>query len=131
MQLGLAAAQYSQDHKNHYPDSGRWEQELAPYLDPKAGDILHPLAPFGGTPRCFSLNPAMSGKSSAQLADPSINWLFYESVAKQASPSDDLDNWPDPKRDGGHVYAVVYGDGHCYSRPPEWKQGIRRHLPGL
>ena len=129
--LGLAATQYAQDHKDRYPDAGRWEQELAPYFDPRGGDIVHPPAPVGGTPRRFSLNPALSGKPMAQIAEPANIWMFYESVSHTPSASDDLDNWPDPKRDGGEVYAVSYGDGHCYSRPPSWKQGVKQHLPGF
>ena len=129
--LGLASLQYAQDHKGRYPDAGRWEQELSPYFEPRAGDILHPPPPIGGTPRRFSLNPALSGKTLAQTASPADIWMFYESVARTPSASDDLDNWPDQKRDDGQVYAVVYGDGHCYLRPPVWKQGIRQHLPGL
>jgi hypothetical protein len=129
--LGLAASQYAQDHKDRYPDAGRWEQELTPYFDSRAGDIVHPPAPFGGTPRRFSLNPALSGKPMAQVAAPADIWMFYESVSRTPSASDDLDNWPDTKRDGGQVYAVVYGDGHCYSRPPSWKQGVEQHLLGL
>jgi len=131
MQLGIAAAEYAQDHKDHYPDAGRWEQELAPYFNARVGDIVHPMAPFGGTPRSFCLNPAFSGKTMGQIAEPANTWMFYESVSRTPSASDDLDHWPDPKRDGGQMYAVVYGDGHCYSRPPVWKQGIRQHLPGL
>ena len=129
--LGSASLQYAQDHKDHYPDAGRWEQELSPYFEPGAGDILHPPPPIGGTPRRFSLNPALSGKTLAQTTSWGDTWMFYESVARTPSASDDLDNWPDPKRDGGEVYAVVYGDGHCYSRPPAWKEGVRQHLPGL
>jgi len=129
--LGVAVTQYAQDHKDHFPDAGRWEQEVAPYFNASAGDIIHPAPPIGGTPRRFSLNPALSGKTLAQIASPADIWMFYESVAQTPSASDDLDNWPDPKRDGGQVYAVVYGDGHCYSRPPEWKQGVRQHLPGM
>ncbi len=129
--LGLAASQYAQDHNDRFPDAGRWEQELAPYFEPGTGDILHPPAPWGGTPRRFSLNPALSGKSMKQIAEPANVWMFYESVSRTPSACDDLDHWPDTDRDGGHVFAVVYGDGHCYSRPPVWKEGIRQHLPGL
>ena len=129
--LGLAVLEYAQDHKDHYPDAGRWEQELSPYFEPGAGDVLHPPPPIGGTPRRFSLNPALSGKTEAQMASPANIWMFYESVARISSASDDLDNWPDQKRDGGQVCAVVYGDGHCYSRPPVWKQEVKQHLPGL
>lgn len=129
--LGLAAVQYAQDHEDRYPDAGCWEQELAPYFDAQAGDIVHPTAPIGGTPRRFSLNPAFSGKAMGQIAEPADIWMFYESVSRTPSASDDLDHWPDSEHDGGQVYAVAYGDGHCYSRPPEWKQGIRQHLPGL
>ena len=131
MQLGIAVSEYAQDHKDHYPDAGRWEQELAPYFDARAGDIVHPTAPIGGTPRRFSLNPALSGKAMGQIASPADVWMFYESVSRTPSASDDLDHWPDSEHDGGQMYAVVYGDGHCYSRPPVWKQGIRQHLPGL
>lgn len=129
--LGLAALQYAYEHNDRYPDAGRWEQELAPYFEPGAGDILHPPAPWGGTPRRFSLNPAFAGKVMASVAESSNTWMFYESVSRTHSASDDLVNWPDPKRDGGQAYAVVYGDGHCYLRPPVWKEGIRQHLPGL
>ena len=129
--LGLAALQYAQDHTGHYPDAGRWERELSPYFEPGAGDVLHPPPPIGGTPRRFSLNPALSGKAMGQIAEPGNTWMFYESVSRTPSASDDLDHWPDSEHDGGQVYAVVYGDGHCYSRPPGWKQGIRQHLPGL
>jgi len=129
--LGEAVAQYAQDHNDRYPDAGRWEQELSPYFEHGAGDVLHPPPPIGGTPRRFSLNPALSGKTLAQTASPADIWMFYESVARTPSASDDLYNWPDQKRDGGEVYAVVYGDGHCYSRPPVWKQEIKQHLPGL
>ena len=129
--LGLAAIQYAYEHKEHYPDSGRWEQELSPYFEPGAWDILHPPPPIGGTPRRFSLNPALSGRTLAQTASPADFWMFYESVARTPSASDDLDNWPDQRRDGGQVCAVVYADGHCYLRPLVWKQGIRQHLPGL
>ena len=31
--LGLAAFQYAQNHHDRYPDAGRWEQELTPYLE--------------------------------------------------------------------------------------------------
>ena len=129
--LGFAAIQYAQDHKDHYPDAGRWEQELAPYFDARVGDIAHPTAPIGGTPHRFSLNPALSGKAMGQIASPAEVWRFYESVSRTPSASDDLDHWPDSEHDGGQMYAVVYGEGHCYSRPPVWKQGIRQHLPGL
>ncbi len=129
--LGLAVSQYAQDHNDHYPDAGRWEQELAPYFDASDGDILHPPAPMGGTPRRFSLNPALSGKAMTQIAEPGNIWMFYESVSRMPSASDDLDYWPNPDHDGGHDFAVVYGDGHGYSRPPAWKQGVRQHLPGF
>jgi len=130
-QLGLAAIQYAQDNKDHYPDAGRWEQELKPYLDPQSRDIFYPLAPIGGTPRRFSLNPAVSGKTFTQTANLNAPWLFYESVSKKPSASDDLDYWPDPNHDGGHLFAVVYTEGYAYPRPPEWKQAVRQHLPGL
>ena len=132
--LGLAAIQYAQDHNNRYPDAGRWEQELAPYLAPDEkdfGSIVHPPTPFGGTPRRFSLNPALSGKTLAQTDNAANVWMFYESISKTPSASDDLDAWPDPEKDKGQESAVVYADGHSYSRPFEWKQGIRQHLPGL
>ena len=132
--LGLAAIQYAQEHKDRYPDAGRWEQELAPYLALNGkdfGDALHPPTPFRGTPRRFSLNPALSGKSLASVNNPASVWVFYESVSRTPSASDNLDAWPDPKRDGGDMSAVVYGDGHVYSRLLEWKQGVRQHLPGF
>jgi len=129
--LGLSALQYAHDHNDRYPDAGRWEQELTPYFEPGAGDILHPPAPWGGTPRRFSLNPAFSGKAMANAAESSNTWMFYESVSRTPSASDDLDHWPDPDHDGGRLFAVVYGDSHCYLRPPEWKQGIRQHLRGM
>ncbi len=133
--LGLATREYAQDHSNHYPDAGRWEQELKPYLDrnakPSYGDIVHPPAPIGGTPRQFSLNPAVAGKTDTQIAGLKTPWLFYESVSKQPSATDDLDNWPEPKRDGGTSFAVVYTEGYSYPRPPEWKQAVRQNLPGL
>ena len=132
--LGLAAIQYAQDHNNRYPDAGRWEQELEPYLTPNDkyfGDVVHPQTPFQGTARRFSYNPALSGKSLASVDNPSGVWMFYESVSEKPSASDDLDAWPDPERDKGNMFAVVYGDGHCYSRPFEWKQGVRQHLPGM
>jgi len=128
--LGLAALQYAQDHGGRYPDAGRWEQEMTPYLGPDAAEVLHPPAPMFGTPRRFSLNPALSGKSQAQIDSPSNVWMFYESVSSASSASDDLDHWPDTGRDGGHRYAIVWADGHCYSRSPEWKAGVRQHLPG-
>ena len=112
--LGLAALQYADDNKEHYPDAGRWEQELKPYLNSNTADILHPLAPIGGTPRQFSLNPALSGKSLAKVSDPTDTWLFYESVSQKSSASDNLDYFPDAEEDGGHNFAVVYGDGHVY-----------------
>ena len=129
-QLGVAALEYAQDHGDHYPDAGRWEQELTPYLGPDAAEVLHPPAPLFGTPRRFSLNPALSGKSQAQLDKPSNIWMFYESVSTAASASDNLDHWPDAGRDGGHQSAVVWADGHCYSRSLEWKEGVLKHLPG-
>ncbi len=120
-QLGLAAIQYAQDNKEHYPDAGRWEQQLRPYLDPQARDIFHPLAPIGGTPRQFSLNPALSGKSMAKVGDPTDTWLFYESVSQKSSASDNLDYFPAPAKDGGHNSAVVFGDGHIYEQGERWK----------
>lgn len=120
-QLGLAAIQYAQDNKDHYPDAGCWEQELKPYLNSNTADIFHPLAPIGGTPRQFSLNPALSGKSLANVSDPTNTWLFYESVSSKASASDNLDYFPDAEEDGGHNFAVVYGDGHVYEQGKRWK----------
>ena len=129
-QLGIAALEYTQDHGGHYPDAGRWEPELTPYLGPSAAEVLHPPAPLFGTPRRFSMNPALSGKSQAQLDSPSNIWMFYESVSAAPSASDNLDHWPDAGRDGGQQSAVVWGDGHCYSRSLEWKEGVLKHLPG-
>ena len=120
-QLGLAALQYAQDNKEHYPDADHWEQELKPYLDPQASDVFHPLAPIGGTPRQFSLNPALSGKSMVKVSDPTNSWLFYESVSPKKSASDNLDYFPDAEKDGGHNSAVVYGDGHIYEQGKQWK----------
>ncbi len=133
--LGLATLEYTQDHNNRYPDAGRWEQELKPYLDrnfkPGFGDIVHPPAPIGGALRRFSLNPAVAGKTETQISGLRTPWLFYESVSTQPSATDDLDNWPDPKRDGGTNFIVVYTEGYSYPRPPEWKQAVRQRLPGL
>lgn len=119
--LGMAALQYAQYHHQRYPDAGTWEQELVPYLRPMSLDALHPPGPLGGTPRRFSLNPALAGKTFAHLPETATPWLFYESVAPAPSATDDLVYWPDPGKDGGFLSAVVYGDGHCYSRPFPWK----------
>lgn len=129
--LGRAALEYAQDHRERYPDGGKWEQELMPYLGADAARMLHPPAPLQGTPRRFSLNPALAGKTSAQFPEKSTPWLFYESVASTSSATDDLAYWPNPSKDGGFSSAVVYDDGHFYSRPFAWKQAVREHLPGL
>ncbi len=57
--------------------------------------------------------------------------MFYESVASAPSATDDLTFWPSPDKNGGYSFAAVYADGHCYSWPFAWKQGVRTHLPGL
>ncbi len=129
--LGLAALLYADDHRERYPDAGKWEQELAPYLRQRPPGTLHPPAPLGGTPRRFSLNPALAGKTLAQLPETATPWLFYESVAPASSATDDLAYWPVPSKDGGSQFAVVYGDGHFYLRPFAWKQAVRKRLPGL
>ena len=129
-QLGIAVIVYCQDH-GHYPDSGRWEQELKPYVGEDMAKLVNPPAPFQGTARRFSYNPALSGKPQASLDSPTSEWMFYESIPEKTCASDDLDAWPDPARDRGHLFAVVYADSHCYSRPVEWKQGVRQHLPGM
>ncbi len=129
--LGKATFEYEQDHSTHYPDAGKWEQELKPYVDPKAKNIFHPPAPVGGTERRFSLNPTVAGKTDAQIAGMKAPWLFYESVSKQPSAADDLEYWPDPKRDGGTDFVVVYTRGYGYPRPLAWKAAVRQNLPGL
>ena len=138
--LGLAALEYAQDHNGRYPNAGRWEMELTPYLlpnikgvpgIPSVEGIFCPPGPMGSTSRRFSLNPALAGKSLAQVNEPSSTWLFYESVSKQPSAGDNLGNWPDLRQDGSDIAAVVWGDGHCYSRSADWKQGSLQHLPGF
>jgi len=123
--LGIATFEYEQQHHGQCPHAGRWEQELAPYLAPNAVNILHPPTPWCGTPRRFSLNPTLSGKSMTKIDSPAAVWMFYESVSQQPSASDDLNYWPESKRDGGNYVTVLFGDGHSYTERPEWKQRVR------
>ena len=122
--LGLAAIQYAQDNNEHYPDAGRWEQEIRPYLalSSMSGyrDIIHPPAPIGGVPRQFSLNPALSGKALAQVKDPTDTWLFYESLSPNTSASDNLAFFPNAAENSGANSAVVFGDGHSYTQGRRW-----------
>ena len=128
-QLGIAAERYLQDHQDRFPDAGRWEQELMPYLGPNAKILLHPPAPIGGKPRRFALNLSLSGKLMGTFKSPADTPLFFESVSTTLSASDNLDSTPTDK-DGGNRYAVVYADGHVYSQPPEWKQWAKQHPDG-
>lgn len=125
-QLGLAAIEYQQDHHEHFPDAGRWEQEITPYIGSTAAMVLHPPAPLFGTPRRFAFNRALSGKWIGALKSLSNTPMFFESVARTASASDNLESLPSAK-DGGQRFAVVYADGHCYTQPQEWKQFAKEH----
>lgn len=130
--LGLAAIEYAQDHNNHFPDAGRWEQELTPYLAdnsyPASGDIIHPPAPVGGRPRQFSLNPALSGKLIAQVDNPANTWLFYESLSTTSSASDNLAFFPKTNKNGIAASAIVFADGHAYSQGERWKSTCQSQI---
>jgi len=133
--LGLAAIEYAQDHNEHYPDAGKWEQELQPYLAlnsmPDYSDIVHPKAPIGGMPRRFSLNPALSGKSLTLISDPTDTWLFYESLSPSASASDNLLFFPKPDKNSASNSAVVFGDGHSYSQGERWKSACQSQAAAI
>ena len=125
-ELGIAVMVYTEDH-GRYPDAGKWEQELKPYVGGDMAKLVNPPAPFQGTARRFSYNPALSGKKAASIDNPSSTWMFYESVSTAPSASDNLDAWPDPARDRGQMFAVVWADSHSYSRPFEWKHYALLH----
>lgn len=130
-ELDSAVLQYEQAHHNTLPHAGKWEQELRPYLGRDAARVFAPPAPPGGTPRRFAMNIALSGVSLAKIQDPSSEVLFFESVAKTPSAADALTSLPQPSRDGGKRFIIVYGDGHSYPRLPEWKVLYDQHAPGI
>ncbi len=105
----MAVQMYLADN-DKFPEADKWVDQLADYI---ANEEILKCPDDESDARCsYGFNASLSGKSAAEIADPSQLVVIYETASPGDCPSGGPDDVASPARHmGGNNFG--YADGHA------------------
>jgi len=120
-EIALAITQYTQDHKEHFPDADHWMDQITPYLEGRPA-FFDPFKP-GAKHYAYALNRNCSKKPLSAFDSPSETVAVFDSTLGTRNASDTGQSLRRIKRpsDSSAFSGYAFVDGHA-----KWfRQGIR------
>lgn len=116
-QMTLAAMMYAQDNDEHYPVSTEWMTKTQPYINNTMVNHCPAIAGAGADNTIvfgYAFNSKMSERSLAQVNNPPLTALLYDSSTLTENASDPVTSLPEPPRHN-LLNVISFADGHAKS----------------
>jgi len=127
--LAQAIQMYTSLSADMLPDPDHWVDQIRPYLGNPA-DLHCPADPTPGV--SYAMNRNLAGKTRAEVGNPALTPLLYESTLHTVNPADTGETWPTPAvHADGNLVLYLDGSVRPSQQPPSFNLTTPAEAPAV